>query len=455
VTRSILSFVIALTALAAVPASVAWADDPAPTPAQLEKAKQAFQEGKKLHDAGKLPEAIEKFKESYNLSKNPVLLYNIGLTMEEASSDDLALIYYRKFLSDAPADAAQRAEVTDRVAAITKKLAGTTTEAAKTEPAKTEPAKTEPAKPVDTKIKAAGTYSATDFQHEAVESAPPGKPLDITAFVPEDSGFTVTLYFRAAGEAKFTSKPMKWRYKELVGRVPASKMIGSAVQYYIEVKDQAGNVVTRSGKSTSPNLINLDATATERFYPDVTDDPEPHQTGADVRKQDEEDPFNKTKPQPAGDKTDSAVAPATQGSGLADVGSNKFTYAKWGATGVAAVGVGLGVTFFILAGKQASALEEDSKHCGTPPCQQFDLTYDRELEKSGKRDQLVSNIAFGVGIAGAVVAGYFWYRELRAKKRGELKVSKATSPEASSTSSWLITPALGPDYSGAAAAVRF
>ena len=50
----------------------------------------------------RLPEAIEKFKESHRLSKNPVLLYNIGLVMEESDMGDLALMYYRRFLKEAP-----------------------------------------------------------------------------------------------------------------------------------------------------------------------------------------------------------------------------------------------------------------------------------------------------------------------------------------------------------------
>ena len=81
--RSIISLLVALAAVLIVVPNVARADEPAPTPAQIEKAKKAFQEGKKLHEQKKLPEAIEKFKESYNLSKNPLLLYNIGLTMDE------------------------------------------------------------------------------------------------------------------------------------------------------------------------------------------------------------------------------------------------------------------------------------------------------------------------------------------------------------------------------------
>ena len=53
----------------------------------------------------KFDEAAEKFKESYRLSRNPVLLYNIGFTFDQLGKKDLAVIYYKKFLTDAPADA--------------------------------------------------------------------------------------------------------------------------------------------------------------------------------------------------------------------------------------------------------------------------------------------------------------------------------------------------------------
>ena len=101
-------------------ANVAFADDAPPTKEQLEQAKKAFGEGKALFDEGKLPEAIEKFKESYRLSKNPVLLYNIGFTLDQAGQKDKALFYYRKFLADAPKAASQRKEVEKRVAVIEK-----------------------------------------------------------------------------------------------------------------------------------------------------------------------------------------------------------------------------------------------------------------------------------------------------------------------------------------------
>jgi hypothetical protein len=428
-----------------------------PTPAQIEKAKKAFGEGRKLFDAGDFPEAVAKFKESYNLSKNPVLLYNIGFANEKAGQDDIALFYYRKFLTDAPADAAQRAEVTERVKELEKKFqTGNTSGGTPTpEPAKPEPATPEPAKPL--KIKPAGTYTAADFQHQVVDAAPPKKALDITAFVPEDSGFEVTLYFRTAGEGKFTSKVMRWRYKELVGRIPPEKMIGDSVQYYIEVKDTTGAVVTRQGKSTSPNLVTLEAGATERFYPDFSDEGTVA-TPAETKRQDlEEDPLNKNKNQSR--DVDDTVDPDKKivvggeggGGGFTDPTSNKFKYMKWGSTGTAVAMVGLSILFNVQAGKQASALEEDVTGCGSPPCRKFD-SYAQDVESSGKMNQTLSNVTLVIGAGAAVVAGYYWYKSLKAPKANTEKAAKkSSSPE----TSWAVLPAAGDGYAGAAALIDF
>ena len=438
--RSIRTLLLAFAALIVVP-TIALADDPAPTPAQIAKAKKAFQEGKKLHEAKKLPEAIEKFKESYNLSKNPLLLYNIGVTMEEAGMEDLALFYYRKFLADAPQDAQQRETVTERVKVLGEKFNPGSTD---TKPDTTKPTKPDvgPKKPVE--VKPAGTYSATDFQHEVVDVAPPGKPLDVTAFVPEDSGFVVTLYFRTTGEGKFNAKEMRWRYKELVARIPAPKMIGNSVQYYIEAKDSTGAVVTRSGKSTSPHLVTLEAGAPQRFYPDFTEEGEAKTSTADIQARDidEDDPLNKNKKRKQVSSSDDVVLQPQDtgppGTGFRDVGSSKFKYMKWGSTITAGALLGLGVYSFIVAGNFAQQLEDDSADCGAPPCKPFDKTA-AGWESDGKRFQTIANVSLVVGGAAALVAGYYWYKELTAKKRGELKVGKAgSSPE----TTWVVVPSV-------------
>ncbi len=455
-------FLIAIVLGTVVPTSYAWAEDPAPSKEQLEAAKKAFGEGKALYDEGKFPEAVEKFKESYRLSRNPLLLYNIGHTLDQAGQKDTALFYYRKFLADAPPSAAQKKDVQKRVETIEKEkleadLNGTST------PTTTPATATTPAKepPKEVKIKPAGTYSEKDFEHQLVESAPPGKPLDVTAFVPEDSGFVVTLYYRGSGDAKFNAKPMKWRYKELVGRIPAAKVAGSSIQYYIEVKDTAGTVVAKSGKSTSPNLINIEAGATPRFYPDLTDDGEQQLTASQIQKRDEsDDPLGGKTTQELDpedqQKVEGPIEPLKTGNGFTDVGSSKFTTAKWVSTGAAGLFVGAAVVTFILGKQQGSNLIADrdarmGTECTTPPCFRFD-SYDVDVQAAGKRYNTLHKVSTVFGVAAVGVAGYFWYRELTAKKRGELKVTnKNSNPE----TSWAITPSISDGFTGAAAATRF
>jgi hypothetical protein len=450
VNRSILAVAIALGVGAVGAPQTALAQQPAP--ADIEKAKAAFVAGKQAFDSGDFPEAISKFKESYNLSKNPVLLYNIGFANESAGMDDIALFYYRKFLTDAPEDAAQRAEVIERVKTLEKKFqtGGTTT----AEPAKPEA----PKGPIQ--IKPPGTYSATDFQHQMVDVAPPKKPLDITAFVPEDSGFEVTLYFRTAGEGKFTSKVMRWRYKELVGRIPPDKMLGDSVQYYIEVKDTTGAVVTRSGKSTSPNLITLEPGAPERFYPDWTDDGRV-QTVEERRAEDtEEDPLNAGKGKSSQDDEDIPGGGASRekgpSNGFFDVGSTKFSYAKWGSTGAAGALLAVSAFSFFQAGSYARALEDDVAQPDGTGLKQFDSVA-AGWEKTGKRYQTIHKVTLGVGIAAAAVAGFYWYKELTGGKSDKERVAgKANRSERS----WVVVPAISPvgdqnTFVGAAAAAQF
>ncbi len=456
-------------AAALAPARAALADDK-PTPEQMEQAKAAYTEGKAFHDAGKLPEAIDKFKESYRLSKRPVLLYNIALTMDEAKQD-LALFYYQKYLTDAPATDANRPAATARVKDLeAAALNGPSTPTPPVDTTPKSPVDTTPKPPVDTTpkpvaIKPIGTYKAEDFQHQTVEEAPPGKPLDVSASVPPDSGWTVTLYYRAAGESKFTAKPMKWRYKELVARIPAAVMAGSAIQYYVEAKEQNGEVITRAGKSTSPNLVNIDDKASPRFYPDLDD--AAVSTAAQQKHQDDDNPLgNKTGPkknddEPIGPKTE----PAEPGHGFGDVGSKKFEYAKWGATGGAVAMFGLSTLFFVQAKNQADALKLDTstdshgKPC-TAPCHTFD-SFDSDIQRAGKRDQTIANVTFGVGLAAGVVAGYFWYRELKGH-HGKSEKAPASNgggggvmnPDASAMT-WMIGPTAGDGFTGAAATGKF
>ncbi len=456
----IIHILFAIVVGVAAPARSAFAQA-APTPEQIEQAKKAFGEGRALFEEGKLPEAIEKFKESYRLSRNPVLLYNIGHTLDQSGDKQKALFYYRKFLADAPKAATQRKEVTKRVGEIEAEnfeaelngTAPTTTGGGTSGGGKV----TEPKTAI--KVKPAGTYAPTDFQHEMVEGAPPGKPLDVTAFVPEDSGWTVTLYYRGSGDAKFVAKTMRWRYKELVARIPGSKIAGSSIQYYVEAKDDTGATIARSGKSTSPNLVNVDNTVPARFYPDFTDEGAEATTATPVRQERDEDPLSKGG---GGGSTGPVVEdpitqnPGTPGTSFTDVGSSKFNKAKWISTGLAGGLLAGAVISYILGSQQASNIEADRDSrmgtiCESPPCFAFD-TYDIDVQAAGQRYNSIHTVTMVTGVIAAGVAGYFWYRELTAKKRGDTRTvgrNKSSSPE------WAVAPSIGEGFAGAAAAARF
>lgn len=494
-----LAVYLTLTSLVATPslalAQAAGGAAATPTAEQIEAAKKLFGEAKTLFEQKKFSEATEKFKEAYKLSKKPLLLYYVGLCLDEQGIKELALFYYKKFMAEAPAATEQRKAAGDRIKLLDNELfsAGSTPptgtpptgdgktttpptgDGKTTPPTGTPPTGTPPTgdgktptgdgKTTSGKIKPAGTYSATDVQHSVVEDAPPGKPLDLTAVVPDDSGFVVTLMYRAAGEEKFIAKPMRKRYNELVGRVPVDKIKAASVHYYIEVKDQAGTVVDRRGKPSSPNIIYLDAAVQPRFYPDFNDDavadtantPTRTDTTSDIEG---DDPFTKGKDpvkiKPRIVANGDETAPLVTGNGLTDVGSSKFTYAKWGTTAATGVFLGLGVLFYVRASNSQSTLEQEATastmgNCpGGPPC----VTYDDYLataQSTGQTSATLSQVGLGVGLVTAGFAGYFWYKDLTAKKR----VSGSAARNTRGRDSLVVTPAITPDYAGAAALWSF
>lgn len=460
VTRTSRSLLLAIATAIALSPGLAGAQ----SKQDLEKAKKAFVEGKAKFDKGQYEDAVERFKESYRLSKNPLLLYNIALTFQRLESNDMALFYYRKFLSDAPPDAAQRAEAEAAVAELEKQFKPAGAEVKPAGGDETAPDKVEEAP----KPRRTAACTVEEIQHQVVEDAPPGRPLDLTAFVPEDCGWTVTLYFRGAGEDKFTVADMRPRYNELVARIPAEKMAGNAVQYYVEVKNDKGELVHKIGKSTSPNVVYIDEAARPRYYPDL--DTTVGTTGEPPRVDDfvdEEDPLTGRKriiedesppgmgpTPPAGGGGGGGTTPAA-GGGFMDVGSSKFTYGKWVSTGIGAGGLALSMTFYLMASSWAGSLEGEaaastnSDCAGGPPCRTFD-EYRKDIEATGQRYETLSKVSFVVGLAGGAIAGVYWYKEFRAKKKGE-----RVTQTASGLRSIIATPVAGDDFVGGAAAFRF
>jgi hypothetical protein len=215
-------------------------------------------------------------------------------------------------------------------------------------------------------------------------------------------------------------------------------MSGESVQYYIEVKDHEGAVVTRLGRASSPNLVYLEADAKPRFYPDLEDTDgtaaaalRDQNTGATGEHHDDE-------------------TPSVDG-GYFDVGSTKFERAKWATTGTAGGLIAVSLVFYLVSSSAASSLEGDAARsqtdCGTPPCSTYDADL-KTIDSRGKGFETMTNVAFFLGLTAAAGAGYFWYEEH--EHPGKEHATARTTPR-----SFVATPVVGDGFLGGAAVVRF
>ncbi len=69
---------------------------------RADEAKQRYKAGKALFDTGDYPGAIEQYKKSYQLSKLPLLLFNIAQAHRLAGDASEALDSYNRFVDAAP-----------------------------------------------------------------------------------------------------------------------------------------------------------------------------------------------------------------------------------------------------------------------------------------------------------------------------------------------------------------
>ncbi len=343
-------------ALAATTASPARADDPAPTSEQVEAAKQAFAAGDALYRSGNYVEAVAKLQESYRLSRNPFLLYNIGRTYDRLGDAPLVLFYYRKFLAAAPASAPMHDEVAKRVDELEQQHV----EAAADPDARPAPA------------------PQIEIGHQPIESARPDTAIEVIAVVPD--GVTVTLLYRGSGDETFAKEVMAARGTQVVGHIPGAKA-GTTIQYYLEARDPSGKLVARTGKSTSPNLVHIE-----------TPPEDPLRRRSAVIEPDPE--------VPAGP-------------------SSALGIAKWIATGSAVALLGTAAVTYTLAGKQHDLLVADAGTCGPPPCRAFDAGYDQGVESLGQRYNAIYKVTLVIGVGVAVGAGYLWFRELTTRRRSD------------------------------------
>lgn len=447
--RRISSIIILLLAVALAVPSASQAQPAGPSPEDIEKAKQAYLEGKRLiDDEGNVVAGVEKFKESYRLSRNPVLLYNIAFALDGVKQRNMALFYYRKFLADAPEGAPNRDIAAERIKVLeampepadpsTDPFADTEQPATGTATATGEtPEPPKPEKPIVKETPKPPRVAVTTFEHKVIEEAPPHMPLDLTVAIPDDARWQVKLFYRGAGTSDFVTAGLTRRYSELIGRIPASAVSGTSIQYYIEARDSSGKVVARSGRATSPNLVFVDPAAKPRYYDDLEDD------GSSTPG--------------SGPVAGGGAIPG--GGGPSDIPRDTLTYLKWGTTAGSATFLTMAVTFYFISSSAASSLEGEAFNSSTEgcqmgaPCRPFSDTQ-RDLQSRGETFETMTNVTMVLGLAAGAAAGYFWYKDLqRAKKK-----RNADQPPVRNrppVEDFAAVPMVGPDFIGGAAAVRF
>lgn len=113
-----------LPAVLAVVFALAGPTAPTPVLAQddMERAKAAFEEGKRQYDEQKYEAAAESFKDAYEFSDRDELLYNIGQAYRRAEQLEKAEQYFQRYLEAKP-DAQNAEEVVQKVVEIQEKLA--------------------------------------------------------------------------------------------------------------------------------------------------------------------------------------------------------------------------------------------------------------------------------------------------------------------------------------------
>jgi hypothetical protein len=86
-----------------------------------ERALRAYKVGLDFYKREEWDKAIEQFDAGYKASPQAVFLFNIAQAHSKAGRPDQALLFYRRYLNEAP-NAPNRADVEGRVAALEKQL---------------------------------------------------------------------------------------------------------------------------------------------------------------------------------------------------------------------------------------------------------------------------------------------------------------------------------------------
>ncbi len=380
-------------------AAMAQAEDPE----IVNQAKAHFKAGQDAFAAGKYDVAIRELKRAYVLKRFPAILINIATTYRKTKDYDMALYFYRKFLSEAPADDKARSKAEAEMAEVEQErvmanqpapAAKPAVEVAKSAPSAA-PAPSAPSKPANASVAtassapksaasepsesskseaapavaAAQNKPVTEWSHIPIDAVPPGKPVDVRVQMPVMKSVKVKVYFRTEGQAQFDSLELKRRGSEKIARLPESVTQGRTFQYYLEARDSAGTLIKSSGSDASPNIVLIETAA----RPQLVD-------ASGVEDSSEEDePARRVKTGPSRDIENEVVrfdiASAKQQKAAEERRAEQRAKARdkkpsplhamgWAGVGIGALGAGAligGFTFLGLAAKDAAIVSADSR----------------------------------------------------------------------------------------------
>jgi hypothetical protein len=400
-------------------------------------AKEHYKLGLDAYKNAKYPEAIKELKKAYLLKRLPALLLNIGATYRKMNDIDNAVYYYKKYLAEAP-EAKDRGEVEKTLAELDKEKPGAGANASSA-PAEA-PASETPAPP-----------AATEWKHVAVDAAPPDQPLDVRVQMPVQKGVKVYVYYRSAGQSDFAQVLMRRHGGEKVGRIPADAMSGKSLQYYVEGKDDKGNVVKAFGSPADPNIVRIDSAAAPQVVASSSGDSD-KATSSHADLDDEAAPITGEIAEKSGKKHRGGSSSSSSHGER----TSRFGTAFWAGAAVAVLGiasVAIGSYFLYQAKSYSDVLTADSQyrdpntgqpyHFTDPSASPYD---DKTVEARGKRDNDIG-IALGV-VGGVCVVGGVVLMVV------DQVVFKHRAETPKHSSAWLV-PVVGPNLAGVAGGVTF
>jgi hypothetical protein len=266
--------------------------------------------------------------------------------------------------------------------------------------------------------------------------------------MPVMKGVKVYLYYRDAGSADFSSVVMKRHGTEKVGRIPASAMGGKSIQYYIEAKDDKGNVINKSGSQAEPNVVMIDANAKPVMIAGEGEAaPAAASGGGQVAHSDLDD---EAAPIMGNVGHEEGPRHKASKSGGKRFGGAFYAGLVFAVAGAALVGTGAWALF--QAQSYANALSADSLgnngmpyKFNDPSAQPYD---DKTVEQRGRS---YNTMGIGLTVAGGVAAaaGIIMIavdQTVMAKRRAEEKPKR---------SAWYVAPSVSPTYAGIGGGVTF